>query len=203
MSKPLPAKLPKRKVRLDCGAYLVRTLTVADASDQWADWMNDPKNLRLLNSPPKSMTKDDVVSYIKQFDQRSHILIGIFERQSGRHLGFFRIDIDPVLNRCLIYLLIGEPKYRHSFLFTPERMAPFFDFVFRTLDLDMMLATVLESNRALTGFLLRQGWSLDQTLERNVKSQTDNTMLDLCLFSFSREEWRARVRSNAPQNGTG
>ncbi len=196
MPKTNPAKLPKRKVRIDCGLSVLRTLTIADASDQWAGWMNDPKNLRLLNSPPRHMTKEDVVSYIRQFDQRSHLLLGIFGKQSGRHIGFFRIDIDPVLNRCLIFLLIGEPKHRHSFLMTPERMAPFFDFIFQTLGLNMMLATVLKSNRALTGFLLRNGWSLDQTLERNVKSQTDDTMLDLCLFSFSRDEWQARRSHN-------
>lgn len=161
--------------------------------------MDDPKNLRLVNSSPRSMTKDDIVSYIKHFDQRSHLLIGIFEKQTGLHIGFFRIDIDPVLNRCLVFL-IGEPKYRHSFLFTSERMTPFFDFIFETLGLNTVLASVLASNRALTGFLLRNGWSLDQTLPRNVKSQSDDTMLDLCFFSFSRDAWRARKTEYALQN---
>jgi RimJ/RimL family protein N-acetyltransferase len=182
------SKLPKQKVRFDCGPYLLRTITVADASDRWAAWMNEPKNLRLLNSAAKFMTKDDVAAYIKQFDQRSHLLIGIFEKHSDLHIGFFRIDIDPRLKRCLVFL-IGDPKYRHSFQFTRERMAPFFAFIFETLGLNMMLATVLAHNRALTGFLLRQGWSLDKTLERNVKSEIDGQMLDLCLFSFSRDAW--------------
>lgn len=199
MPQPQPAKLAKKKVRIDCGAYLLRTLTVADASDRWAGWMDDPKNLRLVNSPPRAMTKDDIVAYIRQFDQRSHLLIGIFEKQSGLHIGFFRIDIDPVLNRCLVFL-IGEPRHRHSFNFTSERMTPFFDFIFETLGLNTMLATVLASNRALTGFLLRNGWSLDQTLPRNVKSQSDDTMLDLCFFSFSRDAWRARKTETAQQN---
>jgi RimJ/RimL family protein N-acetyltransferase len=199
MPQPHPTRIPRKKIRIDCGAYLLRTLTIADASDRWAGWMDDPKNLRLLNSPARSMTKDDIVSYIKQFDQQSHLLIGIFEKQTGLHLGFFRIDIDPVLNRCLVFL-IGEPKHRHSFHFTNERMAPFFDFIFETLGLNTMLATVLASNRALTNFLLRNGWSLDKTLPRNVKSQSDGTMLDLCYFSFSREAWHARKTQNALQN---
>jgi RimJ/RimL family protein N-acetyltransferase len=198
MQVPPQAKAPKHKVRIDCGGLLFRTATVADASDTWAGWMDDPKNLRLLNSAPRTVTKNDIVTYIKQFDQRTHLLIGIFVKESNLHIGFFRIDIDPVLKRCLVFL-IGEPKYRHSFVFTRERMGPFFDFIFETLELDMMLATALASNRALIGFLLRNGWSLDKTLERNVKSQSDGTMLDLCYFSFSRNAWRAWKMQNLPQ----
>ena len=190
MRVPQQPKLPKKNVRLDCGRYLLRTVKVADASDRWAGWMSDPKNLRLVNSPPRTMSRDDVVAYIKQFDQRSHLLIGIFEKETGILAGFFRIDIDPGLQRCLLFML-GDPKYRHWFLMA-EIWIPFCDFIFETLGLTTMLATVLASNRALTGFLLRRGWSLDKTVPRHVRSHADGTMLDLCFFSFSRDVWRIR-----------
>jgi RimJ/RimL family protein N-acetyltransferase len=177
-------------VRIDCGRYLLRTVKAADASDRWAGWMSDPKNLRLVNSPPLAMTREDIVAYIKQFDQRSHLLIGIFEKQTDILAGFFRIDIDPVLQRCLLFM-IGDPKYRHWFVLG-EIWIPFCDFVFETLGLTTMLATVLASNRALTGFLLRRGWSLDKTAPGHVRSHADGTMLDLCFFSFSRDVWRTR-----------
>ena len=119
---------------------------------------------------------------------RSRLLLGIFDKKDGTLVGTFRIDIDYALRRCLVFL-IGEPKYRHWFL-TTDIKVPFCDLIFETLNLKLMLATVLASNRALTGFLLRLGWSLDKTIERHVKSQTDNSMLDLCFFSYSREAWR-------------
>src|SRR6185437_14999771 len=68
-------KPPKRKIQLDCGKYFLRTLQREDATDQWASWMAEPKNLRLLNSAPKVMTRADIEMYIDQFDQRSHLLI--------------------------------------------------------------------------------------------------------------------------------
>jgi RimJ/RimL family protein N-acetyltransferase len=191
-----PKNIPKKKVRLDCGRYLLRTAMPADASDQWAAWMTNPRNLRLVNSKPKGMTKDDVATYIGQFDQRSHLLIGIFEKHDSTPVGFFRIDIDYALRRCLLFA-IGEPRYRHAFLLESDLKVPFCDFVFETLDLRTMLVTVLASNRALTGYLLRIGWSLDQTLRNHVKSELDGTMLDLCLFSYSRDAWRAWKAQNA------
>src|SRR5689334_8844871 len=110
MHNTRPAK--RTDVQVDCGKYVLRTLTKDDASDRWAAWMSDPKNVRLLNSAPKAMTRDDIVAYIEKFDQISHLLIGIFEKQSGVHIGFFRLDIDHRLNRCLMFLMIGERKYR-------------------------------------------------------------------------------------------
>jgi RimJ/RimL family protein N-acetyltransferase len=197
MQPPNRQKIPKKKIRIDCGGFLIRTLTVDDASDRWANWMDDPKNLRLVNATPQHMTKSDIVTYIKQFDQRSHLLLGIVDKKNGTLVGTFRIDIDYALNRCLVFL-IGEPKYRHWFLMTDIKV-PFYDLIFETLDLKMMLATVLASNRALIGFLLRLGWSLDKTIERHVKSQTDDSMLDLCFFSYSRDAWRAWKAENLLQ----
>jgi hypothetical protein len=62
---------------------------------------------------------------------------------------------------------------------------------------------VLASNRALTGFLLRLGWSLDKTIERHVRSQTDDAMLDLCFFSYSRDTWRSWKAENLSRRQAG
>jgi len=127
--------LSTRTVSLACGPYLLRTLTPADASERWACWMRDPGNLRLLNSAPNAMTRDDVVTYIKRFDQKSHLLIGIFHQRNGLHIGFFRLDIDHRLNRCLLFLLIGEQKYRH-WRVTHAFRVPFVDYIFDELGLN-------------------------------------------------------------------
>jgi len=192
---PRPENIPKRDVYLDCGEYLLRTVNSDDASERWANWMSDPKNLRLVNSASKAMTPQDIVAYINQFDQRSHLLIGIFEKQGGSQIGFFRLDIDPRLSRCLMFLLIGEQKYRHWSV-TDDLRGPFQDYIFDTLGLSTILATVLVSNRAMVRYMLKSGWNLDKTVERNVKSKTADAMLDLSLLSLSREAWQTWKRKN-------
>ena len=190
MQAPQQPKLPKRKIRVDCGKFFLRTLTREDATDRWASWMSDPGNLRLLNSAPQVMTRGDIATYIGQFDQRSHLLLGIFEKESGLQIGFFRIDIDPVMNRCLGFMMIGEQKYRHWSVAQALRI-PFQDLIFETLGLNTMLGTALASNRPMIRYLLKSGWTLEKTAARHVKSQTDGTMLDLCFLSLTREAWRA------------
>lgn len=188
MPTPQP-KFPKRKVWLDGGQYILRTITVEDATDRWAHWMEDPEASDMLNAPPRVMTRSDLVAYIKGFDQRTRILIGIFEKASGLLLGFLRNDVNFETGQFLVSMIIGEPEYRHSGV-TNAVTVPFRDYFFETLGMKVMLATALAHNRPIIHYLYSTGWTLDRTLERNVKSHSDDRMLDLCFFSQTRDGWR-------------
>jgi RimJ/RimL family protein N-acetyltransferase len=191
-------KIPRKTVNLDCGKYLVRTVTTDDASDRWATWMADPEASHMMNAPAKALKKRDIVTYIKSFDQRSHLLLGIFENVSEKHLGFLRIDIDYALGRFLVSMLIGEPGYRNKGV-TNDITLPTRDYFFETLGLKTMLATVLSHNHPIIHYLLKTGWTLDKTLTRHVKSHADGTMLDLCFFSITGDAWRAWKKANLPK----
>lgn len=191
-------KLPKIDVRVDCGDYLLRTLRPEDASDRWASWMTQAKNLRLLNSPPKTMSRSDIATYINQFDQRSHLLIGIFEKKGNLNVGFFRLDIDARLKRCLMFLMIGEQRYRH-WRVTHQIRVPFQDYIFDRLGLNTILATVLTSNRAMVRYMLKSGWNLDNAAALPVKAQGAASEPELSLLSLSREAWAAWKKKNLLQ----
>jgi RimJ/RimL family protein N-acetyltransferase len=191
------AKLPEKAMRIDCGDYYMRTVTPADASNRWGAWMADPEAVQMLNAPARTLTKAEVATYIESFDQRSHVLIGIFETASDKLLGFLRVDIDPKLGRFLVSMMIGEPEYRNKGV-TNAITVPFRDYFFETLGLKVMLATALSHNKPIIHYLLKSGWNLDRTIPRHVKSHTDGTMLDLCYFSITREAWRAWKAANLP-----
>ncbi len=189
------AKLPNKSVRIDAGDYYMRTVTSDDASERWGGWMADPEAVHMLNAPPRTLSRDEVATYIKSFDQRSHMLIGIFETASDKLLGFLRVDIDPKLGRFLVSMLIGEPDYRNKGV-TNAITPPFRDYFFETLGLKVMMATALSHNKPIIHYLLKTGWTLDKTIPRHVKSNADGTMLDLCYFSQTREAWRAWKQQN-------
>ena len=188
------AKNPKKKVRIESDEYLLRTLTIDDASDRWAGWMSDPEVMHMLNAPSRKMTREDIVGYIKTFDQRSDLLLGIFEKQERQHIGFFTINADYALSQGVVNLLIGEAKYRHHGVLSVLRLQ-FAEYFFETLGLKTMMATALKRNQIILDTLLRAGWVLSRTLNRHVKSHRDGEMLDLCLLSLSREVWRKRNKN--------
>jgi RimJ/RimL family protein N-acetyltransferase len=189
MTTPRPRDIQKKFVEIDCGKFLLRTLTPADASERWGAWMAESKNVRLLNAPAKAMTREQLAIYVGQFDQKTHLLIGIFEKQSGLHIGFFRLDIDPVLKRCLMFLMIGEQRFRH-WRTTDDIRGPFQDYIFDTLGLNTILATVLTTNQAMIRYMLKSGWNLDKTAAGYAQSKTSDDRLDLSFLSLSRQAWQ-------------
>jgi len=195
------SKLPKKTIRIACGDYYMRTATMDDASERWGAWMTDPEAVHMLNAPAKTMSKSEVAAYIKAFDQRSHMLIGIFESATDTLLGFLRVDIDPKLGRFMVSMLIGEPGYRHKGV-TNAITVPFRDYFFETLGLNVMLATALSHNKPIIHYLLKSGWHLDNTIPRHVKSNADGTMLDMCYFSLTRDAWRTWKKANLPPDAT-
>ena len=182
-------------ITVDAGAYLVRTMTADDASERWAAWFSDPHVMLTLNSPNIKWSKDKVTKYIEQFDQKSNLLLGIFAKQPETLVGIFTIKINHATQQGLITLLIGESEYRHKGALSAVRI-PLFDYLFGALRLKMLLASALATNNIVIDSMLKRGWKLDQTLKNHIKSNSDDTMLDLCLFSLTRESWRAWRKAN-------
>jgi RimJ/RimL family protein N-acetyltransferase len=185
-----PARYPKRKVNIDCGQYVLRTIVPADATERWARWMEDAEASEMLNVPRKAMTMDELVAYIRSFDQRTKILIGIFEKKSGLLLGFLRNDVNFETRQFLVAMIIGEPDYRHSGV-TMAVTVPFRDYFFGELGMEAMLATALAHNKPIIQYLYATGWTLDRTVPNAVKANTGEGAFDLCYFSQTAEGWRA------------
>src|SRR5579872_7298277 len=114
MPKPPQPNHPRKDVRIASEHYLVRTIALADASDRWAGWMADPGARHMLNLPERGWSKDDVVKYINTFDQRLCLLLGIFDKGSGAHVGILTVDVNYVQSKFLVNFLIGEPAYRYK-----------------------------------------------------------------------------------------
>ena len=199
MPKPQQSRVPRRIVELHADKYLIRTIEPADASERWASWMSEPETRHMLNLPARSWGKPDIVKYIGTFDQRSCLLLGIFEKSSGLHVGVMTVDINYATRQFLVNLLIGEPEYRHKGVTTSIAL-PYREYFFETLGLDTALASVLARNAPMIRHLRKSGWQLDQTLTRNARSNATGEMLDVCLFSLSREAWRAWKKSRPAGN---
>jgi len=182
--------IPKKDILIQCGPYFVRTIRTKDASERWAGWLSDPEAAHMLNSPAVKLTKDDVVKYLKSFDQRSHLLLGIFERSSSLHIGITRLDIDYGSGVALINILIGDKDYRHKGVASTIAM-PCIDYFFRNPNLNAIKANVLARNNIVLQFMTAMGWRFDPAPSRQIRSASDNSMLEVQTLTLSREAWSA------------
>ena len=182
--------IPKKDILIQCGPYFVRTIRTKDASERWAGWLSDPEAAHMLNSPAVKLAKDDVAKYLKSFDQRSHLLLGIFERSSSLHIGITRLDIDYGSGIALINILIGDKDYRHKGVASTIAM-PCIDYFFRNPNLNAIKANVLARNTIVLGFMTAMGWEFDHAPAKHTRSATDNSMLEVRTLTLSREAWSA------------
>jgi RimJ/RimL family protein N-acetyltransferase len=189
MASPQDQRNSKKNIRLHCGGFLIRRLWPEDATERWASWGSDPEAVETLNTSGRSLSKRDIVDYIKSFDQKTHLLAGIFEKATQTHVGILRLDIDYRLNGALVSLLIGEPAYRNTGV-TSQVFIPTLDCAFNTLGLDTVMASVLLRHKALIRFMLKTGWKMEER-PRQVKSSSGASMLEVRKFTLTRQDWIA------------
>jgi RimJ/RimL family protein N-acetyltransferase len=187
--QPARNERPKKKeLWFQCRRYFLRTIKREDASDHWASWLSDPWTIQVLNSVMKPYSKSDIVEYIKQFDQRSRLLLGIFETGSRLHVGFIRVDIDYAARQALVNAVIGEPAHRNRGA-TTEVFVPLLDYLFDSVEVAKVKASVLRRNRVTLEYLLKLGWQVDETSETQVKSTSDGTPLGVCTVIYTRDAY--------------
>ena len=179
----------KKEVWFRCGRYFLRTIKREDASDRWAGWLSDPWTVHVLNSAPRAFTKKDVAEYIKQFDQRSRLLLGIFEMGTRLHVGFVRIDFDNS-GDALVNAVIGEATHRNRGANTDVFVA-LLDFLFDTARVNRVRASVLLRNDVTLAYLLKLGWQKDEAPGAPVRSVADGSPLETCTVSWTREGYQA------------
>jgi len=194
MPPPRAARPAKKELWFQCGRYFLRTVKREDASDRWAEWLSDPWTMHTLNSAPRTYTKSDIAEYIKQFDQRSRLLLGIFERGTRLHVGFIRFDIDFDASEALVSAVIGEPDHRNRGA-TTVVFIPALGLLFDTLGLARVRASILDRNQMTLTYLLKLGWQKDPAPEPPVKSLTDGATLERWSVSWTREGYLAWLRS--------
>ncbi len=186
-------QVARKDVWFRCGRYFLRTIKREDASDRWAGWLSDPWMVHVLNSAPRGFTKSDVADYIKQFDQRSRLLLGIFEMGTRLHVGFVRIDLESA-GDALVNAVIGEAAHRNRGA-TTDVFVALLAFLFEKVGVKRVRASVLLRNDVTLAYLLKLGWQKDGTPAAPVRSVTDGSPLETCTVSWTIEGYRAFLQT--------
>ena len=98
-------------IDVETARFRLRTLKSADASARWQGWGKDPEIMGPLNAPVRDMPLDYLANYATSFDNEHRHLIGIFEKASSTHIGFFIIEIDRA-HRCATFnVVIGDKAW--------------------------------------------------------------------------------------------
>ena len=162
-----PVAPPVRDVSIETANFTIRTLKPADATERFSAWFEAAEVREVLNLPAQKRTKADMEAYIRSFDQRSDLLLGIFANANGLLVGMLSLYIDWASGRFIANMIVGEADYRHKGV-TMEITPPFRAYFFKTCGLKVMTATALAHNAPIRAYLEKTGWTLDRVVKGEV-----------------------------------
>lgn len=141
MKKPMKQKYLGHKIYL-------RELTIADATQEYCDWLNDPEVNKFLET--RESTVEDLRKYInKKINDPDCFFLGIFDKNNDKHIGNVKLElIDKKKKRVDFGILIGNKSYWGQG-FGPEAIQLTIDYAFKRLNFnEIELGVIADNERA-------------------------------------------------------
>lgn len=149
----------------------LRPLTVADVSDAYVGWMNDPDTNRFLETRWRAHDRAAVEAFVadKAASAREH-LYGVFLRPGGGHIGNLKIGpVDPHHGTAPLSYFLGEPAARGRGLAT-EAVRLGVRLAFERLGVAKLTAGAYAANAASVRVLEKAGFRREGLRRRQVVS---------------------------------
>ena len=168
--------------------FHIRSIKLEDVSERWCQWTADPLAALLLNAPRQPLDIAQLRAHVESIDQIDRIMVGIFDRATGQHVGVIAADFIDDRKRIMPSILIGEPEHRNIGVMTEIRDT-FGDHAFDNLPFESAVATVLAHNEVMIKIMESRGWKFLRRLEREKKRVEGRGYIDVLVYEFPRAVW--------------
>lgn len=181
-----PAQQP---IRLETDRFLLRPLERSDVTGRLIRWLHDDELLRYVELPERPST-NDFLRFMRQFDNVTNLLLGIFDKSDERLLGFYQVHTEPKLGRANTEVMIGDRRHwgTNTVFETRTRLL---DYLFDTLGLYRVYGTVHARNLPALFNYKALGFTCEGIL-RGHAITSDDEHADVYFFGMLREEWLGR-----------
>lgn len=157
--------------RIETERLVLKPLQLTDATQMYADWLNDPEVNQYLETRYQEHTIASCQAFIEQCNgDTSTQLFGIFVKATGAHIGNAKLGfIHPVYLRGQLSLFIGNKAYWNKGL-ASEVVKSLTDFGFAELGLNRIEAGCYEENLSSLRIFLKAGYNVEGFLRSHVIS---------------------------------
>lgn len=178
--------IPGTPVNLETENYILRSLTRADATDEYISWWNDAEVQASLGFPPRGWAKEQAVAHITKFDNRGRVHLGIFPKGQDLPIGFFSIIREANL-RAVTNVVIGNKDYWGKAVVREVRPVCL-DFIFNEMHLEKVVGKVNANNYPSIFNYKALKYKTEGVLRHHTKD-LDGNWIDEVQFGMLRDEW--------------
>jgi RimJ/RimL family protein N-acetyltransferase len=180
---PRQASRPQGKpISVFTPTFHLRTMKETDAGETFIGWLASPEILRGLNIPPRKWSVESLRAFISSFDCVNRHLLGIEDRETGRLVGFYVIDINPTHRTSQLTAAVGDPEFVGRNVLR-EASPILVRHLFDKRDVEKVSARIVASNRrVLFNFMIPDVFQFEARLRQEVRT-ADGRREDILVFS--------------------
>lgn len=155
--------------KIETPQLILAPLSIDHASGPYLEWMNNPEVVRFLESRFQHFERADLELFIENCNRSSSIiLLGMFDRRDGTHVGNIKLGpIDGRHRRGEIGLIVGD-KSKWGRGLAREAIAATAEFAFSELNLAKLTAGCYASHIGSIRAFLAAGWHEEARRTRHV-----------------------------------
>jgi RimJ/RimL family protein N-acetyltransferase len=178
--------------RFEGAKVRLRLVTLADCTDDYVRWLNDPEVARYLETRWAPQTKEWIEAFVRDMAVSSDsYLFAIVDNASARHVG--NIKIGPLQARHayadVSYFIGDRASWGKGLASDAIRLAA--KIGFERLDLHRVQAGLYEGNIGSAKALEKAGFTFEGRLRRQLRS--GDAWEDHLWYGLLREEWQSRI----------
>ena len=164
--------------------YYIEELDKSMVSQNYVEWMNDPKVNEYMETRHYKHTMDSVLKFVNQKNKSvTEFLFGIFEKKKERHIGNIKVGPTSKEKKVAdISYFIGERDYWGKGAAT-EAISLIIEFSFKKLKLKKLYANTYIQNKASIQVLVKNNFIFEKT--KKMTRVKDNKLTHYTIFSLT------------------
>jgi hypothetical protein len=139
--------------------------------------MSDPVLTSQLNVEALKVTRADLQRHVVDTWERGQMIIGIYARVSGDHIGLYTVSVDRRNGNVGLDAMIGQQRYDLDSVLS-ETDPVLLDFLAKEHRAEKAATVVVETNVPLIRHLETTGWQKEGVLRQEYQATSGGRRLD-------------------------
>ncbi len=173
--------------------YTLRSLEPGMVPDSAQSWFENEEVMKYI-SITLNVRLDVFKRYIRTFDNRDSWILGIWDTENRRLIGFYRVFITRYNNRAVTSVLIGETEYWGRGVVIETRIK-LLDFIFFQAGIHKVTAKVMARNFSAVFNYKKLGFSKEGVRHQHIVDDKGGWM-DVVLFGLLQDDWKKLRQQN-------
>ena len=188
-------KSAAKPIRLRSERFLLRTLRPSDVSPSFLAWFSDIEVTTPLNRRPMRMTSERLAKTIAERVGTDNFYIGVFEHTTGKHIGNYTVDRDPLERTAQFHVVIGDKAYWGKKVVSETRPI-LLEHFFVLGGVEKAIGLPPARNFPAVFNYQTEGWRLECVLRGHLRSRLGKGRLDQYQFGLLKEDWLSMRREH-------